>query len=170
MSLYVEQHAVSSAFTTSSSWLILSPIEASIRRKIEEVGTPLKDWDISIKRGILTGYNEAFIISTAKRDEILSNCQSEEERQRTADLIPPILRGKDIKRYGYDWAGLWLIYIPWHFPLQFDETIQGASEKAEVVFMEQYPAVYAHMLQYKEPLSRRNKSETGFRYEWYAMQ
>lgn len=119
---------------------------------------------------MLTGYNEAFIISTAKRDEILSNCQSEEERQRTADLIRPILRGKDIKRYGYDWAGLWLIYIPWHFPLQFDETIQGASEQAEAAFMEQYPSVYAHMLQHKEPLSKRNKSETGIRYEWYAMQ
>ena len=169
-SLYVEQHAVSSAFTTSSSWLILSPIEASIRRKIEEVGTPLKDWDIQINYGIKTGCNEAFIISTAKRDEILANCQSEEERQRTADLIRPILRGKDIKRYGYDWAGLWLIYIPWHFPLQFDETIQGASEQAEAAFMEQYPSVYAHMLQHKEPLSKRNKSETGIRYEWYAMQ
>ena len=170
LSLYVEQHAVSSAFTTSSSWLILSPIEASIHRKIEDVGTPLKDWDIQINYGIKTGCNEAFIISTAKRDEILANCQSEEERQRTADLIRPILRGKDIKRYGYDWAGLWLIYIPWHFPLQFDETIQGASEQAEAAFMEQYPSVYAHMLQYKEPLSKRNKSETGIRYEWYAMQ
>jgi len=53
------------------------------------VGTPLKEWDISIYRGVLTGYNEAFIISTAKRDEILANCQSEEERQRTADLIRP---------------------------------------------------------------------------------
>ena len=90
--------------------------------------------------------------------------------QSLASQNPPILRGKDIKRYGYDWAGLWLIYIPWHFPLQFDETIQGASEKAEAAFMEQYPAIYTHMLQHKEPLSRRNKSETGIRYEWYAMQ
>ena len=131
---------------------------------------PLKDWDIQINYGIKTGCNEAFIISTAKRDEILSNCQSKEERQRTADLIRPLLRGKDIKRYGYDWAGLWLIYIPWHFPLQFDKTIQGASEKAEAAFIEQYPAVYAHMLQYKEPLLGRNENETGIRYEWYAMQ
>ena len=130
----------------------------------------MKDWDIQINYGIKTGCNEAFIISTQKRNEILANCQSEEERQRTADLIRPILRGKDIKRYGYDWAGLWLIYIPWHFPLQFDETIQGASEQAEAAFMEQYPSIYAHMLQHKEPLSKRNKSETGIRYEWYAMQ
>ena len=64
--------------------------------------------DINIYRGVLTGYNEAFIISTEKREEILANCQSEDERTRTAELIRPILRGRDIKRYGYDWAGLYL--------------------------------------------------------------
>ena len=148
----------------------MSSIEQSIKRKIESVGTPLKDWDINIYRGVLTGCNEAFIISTEKRDEILANCETEEERARTSELIRPILRGRDIKRYGYEWANLWLIYIPWHFPYQFDESIQGASEKAEKAFMEQYPAVYAHMLQYKDPLSKRNKAETGIRYEWYAMQ
>ena len=65
---------------------------------------------------------------------------------------------------------MWLIYIPWHFPFQFDENIQGASDKAERAFKEQYPAVFSHMLQYKEQLSKRNKAETGIRYEWYAMQ
>ena len=53
------------------------------------MGTPLKDWNINIYRGVLTGYNEAFIISTEKRDEILRNCQSDDERQRTAELIRP---------------------------------------------------------------------------------
>ncbi|WP_316930765.1 TaqI-like C-terminal specificity domain-containing protein, partial [Porphyromonas gulae] len=100
----------------------------------------------------------------------LANCQSEDERVRTEALIRPILRGRDIKKYGYDWAGLWIIYIPWHFPLQFDETIQGASEEAEVAFQQQYPAVFSHMLQYKDVLSKRNKAETGIRYEWYALQ
>ena len=143
LSLYVEQHAVSSAFTTSSSWLILSPIEASIRRKIEDVGTPLKDWDIQINYGIKTGCNEAFIISTAKRDEILANCQSEEERQRTADLIRPILRGKDIKRYGYDWAELWLIAT---FPTRHYD-------------IEQYPAVKQYLLSFgMERLEQTGKS------------
>ena len=131
---------------------------------------PLKDWDIQINYGIKTGFNDAFIITTEKRDEILANCQTKEERQRTTELIRPILRGRDIKKYCCEWANLWLIYIPWHFPYQFDDTIQGASEKAEQAFKEQYPSVYQHMLQYKEPLSKRNKAETGIRYEWYAMQ
>ena len=150
--------------------MILSPIEQSIKAKIEKAGTPLKDWDINIYRGVLTGFNDAFIISEEKRQEILNNCKSKDERERTAELIRPILRGRDIKRYSYEYADLWLIYIPWHFPLHFDKTIQGASEKAEREFQKQYPAVYSHLLQYKEPLSKRNKAETGIRYEWYAMQ
>ena len=170
MSVFVKQQHSINDFSTSGSWVILSDIELSIKRKIESIGTPLKDWDIKIYRGVLTGYNDAFIISTEKRDEILASCVTEEERSKTAELIRPILRGRDIKRYGYEWANLWLIYIPWHFPFQFDESIQGASKKAENEFMKQYPTVYSHMFKYKEPLQKRNKAETGIRYEWYAMQ
>jgi hypothetical protein len=63
-----------------------------------------------------------------------------------------------------------VIYIPWHFPLQFDDRIQGASTKAENEFQRLYPAVYSHMLRFKDVLSKRNQAETGIRYEWYAMQ
>ena len=89
MSVFVQQSGAVCEFTNSDSWVILSPIEQSIKRKIEAVGTPLKDWDINIYRGVLTGYNDAFIIDTAKRDEILANCHSEDERERTAELIRP---------------------------------------------------------------------------------
>ena len=89
--------------------MILSPIEQSIKRKIETVGVPLKDWDISINYGIKTGFNDAFIVSGAKRDEILANCKTDEEREKTAELIRPILRGRDIKRYEYNFADLYLI-------------------------------------------------------------
>ena len=110
----------------------MSPIEQSIKRKIETIGTPLKDWDIQINYGIKTGFNDAFIISTEKRNEILANCKDEDERQRTAELIRPILRGRDIKRYGYDWANLWLIAT---FPsCHYD--------------IEQYPAVKDYLLSY----------------------
>ena len=167
---YVEQQNSICNFNSSNSWVILSPIEQSIKRKIEAAGTPLKDWDIRINYGIKTGLNDAFVVSTEKRNEILAKCKDAEERERTAELIRPILRGRDIKRCGYVWANMWLIYIPWHFPYQFDESVQGASEKAERAFKEQYSAVYSHMLKFKEPLSKRNKAETGIRYEWYAMQ
>lgn len=96
-------------FAYAEPWVILTPIERSIKRKIETAGTPLKDWNVQIYRGVLTGCNEAFIISTEKRNEILARCQSEDERKRTDELIRPILRGRDIKRYSYDWADFWLI-------------------------------------------------------------
>jgi hypothetical protein len=166
----VQQAHTICKFASSDSWVVLSPVEQRIKEKIEAIGTPLKDWDIQINYGIKTGFNEAFIISTEKRDEILAACISEEERQKTAEIIRPILRGRDIKRYGYEWADLWLLYIPWHFPLQFDSSITGASQKAEKIFQEEYPTVYNHLLQYKSQLSARNKAETCIRYEWYAMQ
>lgn len=83
---------------------------SALKAKIERIGTPLKDWyGLNIYRGILTGYNEAFIITTEKRNEILANCKDEEEKERTAKLIRKMLRGRDIKRYAYEWAGLWII-------------------------------------------------------------
>ena len=69
----------------------------------------MKDWDIQINYGIKTGCNEAFIIDSIKRDEILNNCTTEEERLRTAELIRPILRGRDIKRYSYEFAEQYII-------------------------------------------------------------
>jgi hypothetical protein len=111
MSVYVKQNSVTIPFATSDSWTILSPIEQSIKRKIEAVGTPLRDWDVKINRGILTGCNDAFIIDSAKRTEILSNCSTDAERKLTAELIRPILRGRDIKRYGYEFADQYLIAL-----------------------------------------------------------
>ncbi len=106
---FIPKNEVLYQFLGSESWVILSPIEESIKKKIESVGTPLKDWHVRINYGIKTGCNEAFVISTEKREEILANCADEDERRRTEELIRPILRGRDIKRYGYNWAGLWLI-------------------------------------------------------------
>ena len=135
-------------FNGKESWVILTPIEQSIKRKIEAVGTPLKDWDIQINYGIKTGYNEAFIINTAKRDEILTNCKTEDERQRTAELIRPILRGRDIKRYGYDWANLWLI-----------NTHNGVKGKIPRIDINDYPAVKAHLDQYWDKI--RDRADQG---------
>ena len=144
MSLF-RQHAAPCAFPADESWVILSPIEASIKRKIEAVGTPLSEWDISINYGIKTGCNEAFIISTARRDEILAACRDEAERERTAELIRPILRGRDIKRYGYEWAELWII-----------GTHNGVRGKFPRIDIEEYPAVKAHLDQYWDKIAVRD--------------
>ena len=133
MSDYIKQNGVEGCrFDSSESWVILSEIEQRIKAKIEAVGTPLKDWDINIYRGILTGYNEAFIIDKVKKEEILANCQTDEERQKTAEIIRPILRGRDIKRYSYEFADLYIITT---FP----------SLKIDI---ESYPAVKQHLLSF----------------------
>lgn len=87
----MQQQGTICDFSGGDSWVILSPIEQSIKRKIEAVGTPLKDWDIQINYGIKTGFNDAFIISNEKRNEILANCATEEERNKTEELIRPYL-------------------------------------------------------------------------------
>ena len=109
LSDYVQTHSVDMKFDDSDSWAILSEIEKSIKSKIDAVGTPLKDWDIQINFGIKTGFNDAFIIDSQTKDEILSKCTSAYERVRTTEIIRPILRGRDIKRYSYQYAGLYLI-------------------------------------------------------------
>ena len=140
----MKQVGCCNSFEGDAAWVILSPIEQSIKQKIEAVGTPLKDWDIQINYGIKTGCNEAFIVSTEKRNEILANCQTEDERKRTEELIRPILRGRDIKRYGYNWANLWLI-----------NTHNGIRGKLERIHIENYPAVKEHLDQYWDKISKR---------------
>lgn len=85
------------------SWTIASPLEQSIKAKIEAKGKPLKEWDIQINYGIKTGYNEAFIIDGKKRAELIA------QDPKSAEIIKPLLRGRDIKRYQADWQDLWLI-------------------------------------------------------------
>lgn len=136
----------------NESWSILSDIERSIKSKVETVGLPLREWDVQIYRGILTGYNEAFIISSKKRDEILANCADEEERERTASLIRPILRGRDIRRYAYDWADLWLI-----------NTHNGIRGEVERIHIEDYPAIKQHLDNYWDKIEpRADQGETAY--------
>ena len=152
LSDFVQQQDTICDFSTSDSWVILSPIEQSIKKKIEAIGTPLKDWDIQINYGIKTGCNEAFIISTEKRKEILDDCQTEDERKRTAELIRPILRGRDIKKYGYVENGLFLI-----------NTHNGIRGKLPRIDINDYPAVKAHLDRYWDKISARaDKGDTPY--------
>ncbi len=152
LSDFVQHQSVECYFESSDSWVILSPIEQSIKKKIESVGIPLKDWDIQINYGIKTGFNDAFIINTEKRNEILDSCSSEEERTKTAELIRPVLRGRDIKRYRYNWADLWLINT--------HNGIKGYLPRTKI---EDYPAVKQHLDRYWDNLmTRADKGDTPY--------
>ena len=140
LSVFVRQHSNVSGFTHSDSWVILSEIEMGIKKKIEQVGTPLKDWDIQINYGIKTGFNDAFIITEEKREELIQQDPKSEE------IIRPILRGRDIYRYGYDFANLWIIV-----------SHNGSRENgAEPVKIDEYPAIKQHLDKYYEKLAERS--------------
>ncbi|MDU9773380.1 class I SAM-dependent DNA methyltransferase, partial [Helicobacter pylori] len=132
-SLSMKQNALS-----TESFIFANATLLDLRDKIESIGTPLKDWNIQIYRGILTGANEAFIIPTEKRDAILNACKTQEERERTERLIKPILRGKDIKRYSYEWAGEWVINTHNGYTSAF-------KSKIPPIDIEKYPATKAHL-------------------------
>ncbi|WP_103618637.1 Eco57I restriction-modification methylase domain-containing protein [Campylobacter concisus] len=93
-----------------TNFTFLSNSKFELKNKIEKVAKPLKDWGVNINYGVKTGLNEAFIVDSDTRDKILSTCIGD-EREQIQKLIRPILRGRDIKRYDYEWAGLWLINI-----------------------------------------------------------
>ena len=93
-----------------TNFTFLDKSKFELKSKIEKVAKPLKDWGVNINYGVKSGLNEAFIIDSETRDKILSTCIGD-EREQTQKLIRPILRGRDIKRYDYEWVGLWLINI-----------------------------------------------------------
>ncbi len=142
-SLLMKQNALS-----TESFIFANATLLDLRDKIESVGTPLKDWDIQIYRGILTGANEAFIIPTEKREKILNACKTQEERERTERLIKPILRGKDIKRYSYEWADLWVINTHNGYTSAF-------KSKIPPIDIEKYPAIKAHLDSHLDTIATR---------------
>ena len=152
LSDYVQTHIQISSFKSDDTWSILNEIELSIKQKVEKAGIPLKNWDVKMYRGVLTGFNDAFIITSDKREEILSNCADDSERDRTAELIRPILRGRDIRRYGYEWADLWLI-----------NTHNGVKDSLERIKVEDYPAIKLHLDYYWDKIeSRADKGDTPY--------
>ena len=122
-------------------WLTLSATEQSVMDKMETVGTPLKEWDVSIYRGVTSGLNDAFIIDNKTKEACVA------EDPKSAEIIKPVLRGRDIQRYKAKWAGLWLIY---------------ARKGVEI---NRYPAVYRHLRSHQHALSK--KAGTN---QWYELQ
>lgn len=122
----------------SEMWVILSKEQQSIKNRIEAKGKALKNWDVTINRGILTGYNEAFVISQEQRDALI------QEDPKSAEVLKPILRGRDIGRYSLNFSDLWLV-----------ATHNGYGSQPRVNVEKDYPAVYKHLLGYKKKAEKR---------------
>ncbi len=143
-SLPMKQNALS-----TESFIFADATLLDLRVKMKSIGTPLKDWDIQINYGIKTGANEAFIIPTEKREQILNACKTQEERKRTETLIKPILRGKDIKRYSYEWAGEWVINT-------HNGYTSNLKFKIPPIDIEKYPALKSHLDSHWDTIATRS--------------
>lgn len=141
---YVPSHVIKDSFSGSTAWSILSPLEISIRNKIEQNGIALKNFNVQINLGIKTGCNEAFIIDSKQKDEIISMCRDIDEINRTKKIIRPILRGCDIRRYATEWADKWII-----------NTHNGIKGVCYPVDVEMYPAIKDFLNRYNEKLQKR---------------
>jgi len=149
---------IDNSLLSNDFWLFNRIEEQAIISKMKKQGSELSSFDsIHIKRGITTGYDAAFIIN-------------ETNNLFDSHLAINFLRGKDIHRYKIAENNLKLLFVPWHYPLHEDENISGASELAEETFKKKFNNEYNHLQSFKTELSNRNKSETGKRYEWYALQ
>ncbi len=129
-------------------WVLEPPAVAELLAKIRATGVPLREFGHAKPyRGILTGFNDAFLIDTATKNALVAADPG------CADIIKPYVRGQDINRWHADWAGLWMIALkssgdhlwPW----------ADAGDNAEEVFRKCYPSLHTHLNQFREPLIKR---------------
>jgi adenine-specific DNA-methyltransferase len=150
---------------TSETWVISNSEVQILLKKINDKSVRLENYiKDGAKRGVVTGLTEAFVIDNDKRDELIQLDSKNES------IIKLLVQGRDLKPYNSILPQKSLLFIAWHFSLQNNSEITGASDIATKEFETQFPSLFNHLSQYKVKLSARNKVETGVRYEWYAMQ
>jgi hypothetical protein len=134
------------------TWALKSDAEAAVFAKVSKAGKPLGEYvERHFFRGVTSGLNEAFVIKTATRLRLIA------QDKRSAELIHPLLRGEDVRRYLCHETDQWLIF-----------TRRGVD-------IEAYPAIKTHLEQWKEDLTpKQSKSAKRGRkpgcYEWYEIQ
>ena len=142
---YVDNHVLSCHFDSDETWVIAEDSVRHLRNRVSSIGKPLNKWNITINYGIKTGCDRAFFINTDVRNTILSLCKTEEERKRTEIIIRPMLQGKNIKKFGVNWANKWMI-----------NTHNGVKGKLSRIDIDDYPAIKTHLDGYYTRLSKRS--------------
>ena len=122
-----------------AEWIIQPKAHFDILRKMQQQGTALRDLPVSIYRGILTGYNDAFFINEATREQLIA------EDPKSAELIHPLLRGRDLQAWHTSNDGQYLI-----------NPHNGVPKKGIApINIEDYPAIKRHLEQYLPQLTKR---------------
>ncbi|MBK1621163.1 hypothetical protein CKO42_22635 [Lamprobacter modestohalophilus] len=147
---YVHEHAYPVPWSRYSAepWSLEPPEVDTLMQRIRDHGVPLAEF-LGVKPvyGIKTGFNEAFLIDDSTRTALIRDDPG------CAEIIKPYLRGQDIKRWGPDWQGLWMIVLkssgdhvwPW----------SHAGDDAEAAFARTYPSLHAQMKPLQARLMKR---------------
>lgn len=156
-------------------WQFVKNEELSILSKLNNNSMPLYNFvNGRIYSGVKTGLNPCFMLKSDVRKAILDDCETPDEYERTDSIIKKAFRSRDIRKYNYTGPEQWLLFIPWHFPLPFDEAEEMEPKEAilesEKKMKANYPSLYRYLCAHREDLAGRNQDETGIRYEWYALQ
>lgn len=161
---YLNKNLIDLTDINEDVWKIIPVNIQKINKKLLNRGKLLKDWSVDFFRGITTGANDVFLIDNKIANDMITIDSG------SKDVIKSTLRGRNIKRYKYEYDNLKMLFIPWHYPLHKNETINKASKEAEFKFEKEYNEVYNYLKEHKVILSNRNKAETDIRYEWYCLQ
>jgi len=132
-----ESYKVNIKANAHQKWIISSYTKQSIINKIEENGIILKHWNVEIHRGIVTGYNKAFIINKSIKERLIK------EDSQSEEIIKPILRGKDIKRYSAQYGNQYLI------------ATHNGYKNVSKIDINSYQAIKRHLNQFKTILEKR---------------
>ena len=97
----------------------------------------MKEWDISIYRGVLTGFNKAFIIDNKTKEALVA------KDPKSIKVLKPVVRGRDIERYNINWKNLWLI------------DIHNGYKGSPAIDINNYPAVKKHLDNFYPKLEKR---------------
>lgn len=136
---------VENSYTDSSNWVLMSNIESDIKKKVEKYGKKLSNWDIRINRGLLTGFNDAFIIN----QETYNYLTSLDEKNK--NIIKPILRGRDIKQYSCNYSNLYMIVT---------HNGYGNNKRIDI---NDYPTIKTYLDQFYDKLEKRyDKGDTPY--------
>lgn len=125
---YLNKNGILLNDLTKESWVILSKSDYEIKNKIAKTGTQLKDWNLQFFRGFLTGFNDAFFINEDKKNELIK------KESKSSEYIKPLLRGREIKKYGYNFNEKYVIFTRREFPI------------------DEYKAIREHLIEYKDKL------------------
>ena len=154
---YVHDHLVPCDFSGSEDWVIRSEMDWNILKKVQTKARVLASRHMDIHFGLKTGRNDVFVVNDIKRQEILSQCQTEMERKCTEELFKPLVKGEDLKRYELSFADRWLIHT--HNGIKNQDTKEIIVPKIDI---NDYPALKVYLDAHSDKISKRSDQGDTF--------